>query len=97
MRAVSAMGAWSQLVSQKFFTANLVVFAAFTSLYMYIDMKKHFNVDNPTITNAMYFSAVAQSGTGFGDITPQTSLARRLVILHIVLTWLLLALLAIGK
>lgn len=79
--------------STRFITSNIVIWIAFALLYHLIGMETHFvnGRDNPQ--TALYFSAVAQTTTGFGDITPKTTLSRLLVTAQLVLTWGMLALL----
>lgn len=70
---------------------HLMVFLSFLMLYLAIDMKEHFGVPN-TWSNACYFTVTTHSTTGFGDITPKTSLAKWMVTLHMLITWGVIAL-----
>lgn len=67
---------------------------AFTGIYMYIGdinfhhRKKDDNIKgNLTVLDYFYFSTVTSASTGFGDIIPDTDLARLLVTIQIILTY----------
>jgi hypothetical protein len=66
----------------------LVLF--FLGVYSLINMEEHFGVPN-SLSNVCYFTVTTHTTTGFGDITPKTSLAKWLVSLHMVATWLIVA------
>jgi hypothetical protein len=41
--------------------------------------------------DALYFTLVSQTGTGYGDITPATTTAKFFVILHLLITYIYVA------
>lgn len=69
---------------------NVVVMIAFSLVYHFIDMEKHFNLPfKPDSTKkadwffSTYFSTITHSTAGFGDCYPTTGLSRLLVCLHL--------------
>lgn len=79
------------------FTGNVgiyyaVVFGFFFTLYYLIPggFKAHFNVPagvDPTAADVAYFTVVAGTGCGFGDITGSTRVARILVTLQLIMVF----------
>lgn len=72
--------------------ANLVIYILFTMLYFSMGMEEHFVYNNTSIKRSplldtIYFSAIAHTTTGFGDITPKTDLAKALTALHVLSAW----------
>lgn len=47
---------------------------------------------NMTFFEAIYFSFITQSTIGYGDFSPNTSIAKIVVILHIIITYMLFGL-----
>uniref|UniRef100_A0A6C0JCP5 Potassium channel domain-containing protein n=1 Tax=viral metagenome TaxID=1070528 RepID=A0A6C0JCP5_9ZZZZ len=45
-----------------------------------------------TLFEAIYFSFITQSTIGYGDFSPNTSIAKTVVILHILVTYILFGL-----
>lgn len=80
-----------------FVIGNLILYAIYATIYARLDAKTNFNgVDGPMSRSTIaYFTAVSQSSTGYGDISPKSDLARRIVTSHVVLTWALLTTLSI--
>ena len=68
---------------------HLYVLIFFTSVYMTLDMKKHYGV-NKSFTTCLHLSCTTHTTTGFGDITPKTNLATWLTIFHMMSVWILL-------
>jgi hypothetical protein len=73
---------------------NLVVWLVFLPFYFLIDYEKHFQYTNkdgakqPTWRGKLYFSLMTHSAAMAGDIVPITDLARTLLSLHILATWI---------
>lgn len=73
---------------------NLAVFLVFLPFYFFIDYEKHFQCTNkdgskkPTWRGKMYFALMTHSNSMAGDIVPVTDLARTLLALHILATWI---------
>jgi hypothetical protein len=68
---------------------NIYLLVFFTSVYLMLDMKKHYGV-NKSFTSCLYVSTTTHTTTGFGDITPKTNLATWLTIVHMMSVWVFL-------
>tara|TARA_Y100000591_G_C21369865_1_gene468276 strand:+ start:96 stop:386 length:291 start_codon:yes stop_codon:yes gene_type:complete len=72
---------------------QISIIIAFTGIYMYIGdsnlhhRKKDNIKGNLTVLDYFYFSTVTSASTGFGDIIPDSDLARLLVTIQIILTY----------
>jgi hypothetical protein len=68
---------------------NLVVFLIFLPVYLLIDFDYHFGAEKKaTLGDKLYFALMTHSAAMAGDFVPQTATARRILSLHILLTWL---------
>jgi hypothetical protein len=91
--AVFVAAAFSQLVRWGLIY-HLVVFCMFMALYATTPggFTKHFNVPKGAksmgFADLAYYTMVAHSTTGFGDIYPLTTYARTLVSAHLALVFL---------
>jgi hypothetical protein len=75
---------------------NLILYAIYAIIYGRLDAKNFNGIDGPMSRSTIaYFTAVSQSSTGYGDISPKSDLARRIVTSHVFLTWALLTTLSI--
>lgn len=83
-----------RVATHRFILTNAIVFLTFAATYYMMDMEKHFiNARNDPQT-ALYFSAVCQTTTGFGDIVPKTQQAKWLVMVQMLMAWVFVAVLA---
>ena len=79
-----------------FVIGNLILYAIYATIYGRLDAKNFNGIDGPMSRSTIaYFTAVSQSSTGYGDISPKSDLARRIVTSHVFLTWALLTTLSI--
>ncbi len=79
-----------------FVIGNLILYAIYAIIYGRLDAKNFNGIDGPMSRSTIaYFTAVSQSSTGYGDISPKSDLARRIVTSHVFLTWALLTTLSI--
>ena len=70
-----------------FYKLYFLVLIIFTLIYWLLGTSENFifdkasnnNSDSLTFLNALYFSFITQSTTGYGDITPKTKLTRIIV------------------
>lgn len=67
------------------FLSNGLIFTVFTLIYWLME-KKDPGVHFGTQFDPLYFSVITHTTIGFGDISPQTTVARRVTSLHAVLT-----------
>ena len=68
--------------------AHAIILIVFSSIYKTMDFTKHFTVDKPlTGVHPIYYAVTVSSSTGFGDITPRTTIARVITTLHMLLAW----------
>ena len=71
-----------------FYILYFLILICFSLIYWYFGTSENFNFvkesnnnsDSLTFINALYFSFITQSTTGYGDITPKTKLMRIIVI-----------------
>jgi hypothetical protein len=74
-----------------FYILYFLILICFTLIYWYFGTSENFNFnkasnnnrDSLTFINALYFSFITQSTTGYGDITPKTESMRIMVILQL--------------
>ena len=68
---------------------NIILIAIMTVIYKLIDMfdDKAFS-KRLTTSDAVYFSSITNFTLGFGDIIPQSNLARFTVVLHSLTFWM---------
>jgi hypothetical protein len=78
------------MVGSDFILFNCLVFILFMIIYLFMGMKKHFEVE-PSLTNAAYFTTMSHATVGYGDISPKTDLAKAVVTVHIGIVWLTFA------
>jgi len=79
-----------------FVIGNLILYTIYAIIYSRLDAKNFNGIDGPMSRSTVaYFTAVSQSSTGYGDISPKSDLARRIVTSHVFLTWGLLTTLSI--
>jgi voltage-gated potassium channel len=78
------------MTSKRFISANIMIFAFFSTCYMYFGFKEHFDTPN-TLSNVLYYAATTHTTTGYGDITPKTPLGRFLATAHMLSVWILIA------
>ena len=80
-------------------TASLLVYHAclflfFLGVYQSMDWKKHFRVPDDmkltpiSATTKAYFTTVTHISLGYGEITPKTDMARILVSVHGILSYM---------
>jgi voltage-gated potassium channel len=70
-----------------FYKLYFLALVFFAIIYWLLGTSENFNFDkvannnsdNLTFVNALYFSFITQSTTGYGDITPKTKLTRIIV------------------
>ena len=68
---------------------NVVVFAVFLVVYLVIDFDTHFGSEKKaTFADKLYFCMMTHSNAMAGDFVPRTAVARRVLSLHILFTWL---------
>lgn len=73
---------------------HAVVFGLFFGIYNFLPggFEKHFNIPSQTKTmtpsDIFYFTVIAHTGTGFGDVFPVTFPARVLVSLQVLFSFL---------
>ena len=75
-----------------FYKLYFLVLISFTLIYWLLGTSENFNFDkvannnsdNLTFINALYFSFITQSTTGYGDITPKTKLTRIIVMCQLI-------------
>jgi hypothetical protein len=68
---------------------NIVVFAVFLVVYLLIDFDTHFGSEKKaTFADKLYFCMMTHSNAMAGDFVPRTAVARRVLSLHILATWL---------
>ena len=68
--------------------AHAIILIVFSGMYKAMDFTKHFRVEQPvTSMHPVYYAVTVSSSTGFGDITPRTSIARAITTLHMLLAW----------
>ena len=87
---------FSQLFKNKYLSLYFVSVAAFGLIYWLFGTSEHLhfnkedndNSNNITFLNALYFSMITQTTTGYGDIKPKSKLMR-------IITFIQLALLVI--
>lgn len=86
---------WKFSFIGKLLLYNLIVFLAFLPFYFLIDYEKHFAYDSgkqggtkPSWRGKLYFALMTHSTAGAGDIVPTSDLARTLMSLHILATWI---------
>jgi|SaaInlStandDraft_5_1057022.scaffolds.fasta_scaffold05920_4 uncharacterized membrane protein len=62
---------------------NLIVIIFMAMVYKYIG-KDHFNHNNSlnSFSDYLYYSIITHVSIGYGDISPKTQLARRVVSMH---------------
>jgi lipoprotein signal peptidase len=76
-----------------FILHNFILLIMFTILYKEI-IKKYGNDREKqqlsTYEDSLYFTCITHFGVGFGDITPETPIFRKLCIIHILLVFLVL-------
>ena len=77
------------LKNRAFLFVNLFVLTVFTLTYKIMDMKAHFDVPS-TMSNAMYFAISTHTTTGYGDVTPKTTVGRWVAFAHMMTVWLLI-------
>jgi len=76
-----------------FYKLYFTVLIVFTLIYWYLGTAEHINFDKAsndnsnhiTFLNALYFSVITQTTTGFGDITPKSKLMRILTICQLII------------
>ncbi len=92
MKALATASApWHAHMIGSLLIYNLVVFLIFAPIYIFLpNFKKHFETDieRPTLGDKLYLALMHHSNAMAGDITPKTETARRIVSIHILLTWL---------
>lgn len=68
---------------------NVVVFAAFFTIYALMDFEEHFTTNTPpvTLTGKLYFAAVCHTQGGANDIVAKTDYARMVQGTHVALAW----------
>lgn len=68
---------------------NAVVFVVFLVVYLLIDFDKHFGSEKKaTFADKLYFCLMTHSNAMAGDFVPRTAVARRVMSLHILFTWM---------
>lgn len=67
------------------FLSNALIFTVFTIVYWTME-KKQPGIHFGTNFDPLYFSVITHTTIGFGDIAPQSTLARRVTSLHAALT-----------
>lgn len=68
---------------------NVVVFVVFLAVYLLIDFDTHFGSEKKaTFADKLYFCMMTHSNAMAGDFVPRTAVARRVLSLHILFTWL---------
>jgi voltage-gated potassium channel len=65
----------------KFILFQLIMVIIFSLIYYFID-DNNFNNMGPTYLDNLYFSFITFASIGYGDITPNTPLAKILVIIQ---------------
>jgi hypothetical protein len=60
---------------------QMAIIAVFTYIYAYCLTEEDFGQEM-TLTDSFYFTCITSCSVGFGDITPKTPRARRIVTLH---------------
>ena len=68
---------------------NVILIALFTVIYKLIDTTddKAFS-KRLSVSDSMYFASITNFTLGFGDIIPQSNLARITVVLHSLMFWM---------
>jgi hypothetical protein len=79
-------GTLSNAVRRRFLEINALMVLVFWMIYYNLG-QEHFNGDFHTPMDALYYTVVTHVTLGYGDISPKTQLARRIVTLHILLVW----------
>jgi hypothetical protein len=78
---------------------NLVAMIIFwglnSMLFMKNEKQKHYTTDSKSPFDALYFTIVSQSSTGYGDITPKSTPAKLIVMCHLLITMTIVGLLII--
>ncbi len=64
-------------------------------LFMQNEKRKHYDTDSKSSFDALYFTIVSQSSTGYGDIIPKSNLAKLIVMCHLLITMTIVGLLII--
>lgn len=82
------------MMTMMMFVYQCTLFVMFTCLYNAIGFSSNFNLPDDysmrsvSPVTVVYFSAAAQTTTGFGDIHPKTDSARLLVLIHVICAWI---------
>lgn len=87
---------FSQLFKNKYLSLYFILIVIFALIYWLLGTSEHLNFNkedndnsnNISLLNALYFSMITQTTTGYGDITPKSKLMR-------IITFIQLALLVI--
>ena len=71
------------LKKHEFIIFNALLLLTFT--YLYHKERKHFSGINDQ-TDALYFAVITQTTVGYGDILPTNKRAKKIVIVHVLLS-----------
>lgn len=83
-----------RIVRRHFFMVNAIIIFLFWTAYMHLG-QDHFNGDIKTPMDAFYYTIVTHVTLGYGDITPKTQMARRIVTVHSLIVWAQVVLLSV--
>lgn len=91
------------ILKYKFIQVNGILFLLFFCIYWLLfklNREKHFTYDKTydmtSVVDVMYFTITTQSTVGYGDISPRSTLAKIVMMLHISSTIILLGLISSG-
>lgn len=75
------------------FLYNLLVFALFFVIYLFLDFEKHFVSTKPvTVSGKLFYTVMSHTTAGTADIEPKTDTARMITTAHVVMAWMQLVL-----
>lgn len=80
--------------TRRFLLANAALLVAAFGVYYAIGIRRHFKLpdgDAAGPTTVAYLATGAHTGVVFGDVSPKTTLARWLFVVHVLLAWALIA------